>query len=83
MKSHIGSGLAILLFLSISDIAYPAPFQGNSPITLEPFLSGLDQPVFIGNAHDGSNRLFIVEQLGRIRVLQPGQTQPTLFSRAA
>ena len=79
MKSHIGSGLAILLFLSISDIAYPAPFQSSSPITLEPFLSGLDQPVFIGNAHDGSNRLFIVEQPGRVRVLQPGQTQPTLF----
>ena len=31
------------------------------------------------NAHDGSNRLFIVEQPGRIKVLQPGGTIPTVF----
>jgi hypothetical protein len=41
--------------------------------------SGLQSPVFAGNAGDGSNRLFIVEQGGIIRVLQPGATSPTVF----
>jgi uncharacterized repeat protein (TIGR01451 family) len=68
--------LLLLLLLSFSPIA-------NASITLEPFLSGLDQPVFVGNARDGSNRLFIVEQPGRIRVLQPGETLPTTLLNIA
>jgi uncharacterized protein (TIGR03437 family) len=40
-------------------------------VQLEPYLSGLSEPVFITSARDGSNRLFIVEQPGRIRVKQP------------
>jgi hypothetical protein len=42
-------------------------------------LSGLNSPVLVTNARDGSNRLFIVEQSGRIKVLQPGASQPTVF----
>jgi hypothetical protein len=41
--------------------------------------SGLSSPVFVGNAGDGTNRLFIVEQGGVIRVLQPGSSTPTAF----
>lgn len=41
--------------------------------------SGLTHPVFVANAGDGSNRLFIVEQEGFIRVLQPGSSTPTEF----
>ena len=48
-------------------------------VELEPFLSGLTMPVFLTNARDGSNRLFIVEQPGRIKVLPPGSTTPTIF----
>jgi glucose/arabinose dehydrogenase len=35
--------------------------------------------VFVTNAKDGSNRLFIVEQDGIIKVLQPGSSTPTVF----
>src|SRR6185436_6087357 len=48
-------------------------------ISLVPLLSGLTNPVLLTNAKDGSNRRFIVEQVGRILVLQPGATTPTLF----
>ncbi|MEO8133369.1 MAG: PQQ-dependent sugar dehydrogenase [Betaproteobacteria bacterium] len=41
--------------------------------------SGLSSPVFVDNAGDGSNRLFIVEQSGAIKVLQPGASVPTVF----
>jgi glucose/arabinose dehydrogenase len=49
-------------------------------IQLQPVVNtGLSSPVYVTNAHDGSNRLFIVEQNGIIKVLQPGQTTPTVF----
>ena len=35
--------------------------------------SGLQSPVFVTNAGDGSNRLFIVEQAGRILVMKDGR----------
>jgi glucose/arabinose dehydrogenase len=48
-------------------------------IDLTPVLSGLASPLFVTHAGDGSRRLFIEEQPGTIRVLQPGATAPTLF----
>jgi hypothetical protein len=39
----------------------------------------LSSPLLVTNAHDGSNRIFIVEQTGMIKVLQPGATAPTVF----
>ncbi len=41
--------------------------------------SGLTFPVYVTHAHDGTNRLFIIEKAGRIRVAQPGASTPTLF----
>lgn len=48
-------------------------------VFLEPLVAGLNQPVFLTNAHDGSDRKFIMEQPGRILVLQPGASTPTVF----
>jgi hypothetical protein len=54
--------------------------QAQTPrITLSPVFSGLSQPVFVTSAKDGSNRLYVVEQAGRIRVFEPGSTSGTLF----
>ena len=36
-------------------------------------------PLFLTHAGDGSNRLFIVEQRGTIRVVAPGSTSPGTF----
>src|SRR4051812_15381223 len=51
----------------------------SQTLALEPVLSGLASPLYVTNAHDGSDRLFILEQEGRIKVLQPGATTPSLF----
>ena len=48
-------------------------------IQLSPVATGLSSPLFVTNAHDGSNRLFIVERGGVIKVLQPGSSTPTTF----
>src|SRR3954468_24337280 len=42
-------------------------------VSLEPFVDGLTAPLAIVKAMDGSNRLFVVEQGGRIRLIRDGQ----------
>lgn len=53
--------------------------RGYRPIEVTPFLSGLQNPTFLTRAGDGSNRLFITEQAGRVRVRQPGGSTTSLF----
>jgi uncharacterized protein (TIGR03437 family) len=69
--------LAALTASVISDWRISA--QTNATIQLQTVATGLSAPVLVTNAHDGTNRLFIVEQTGLIKVLQPGATTPTVF----
>ncbi|MBV9959452.1 MAG: PQQ-dependent sugar dehydrogenase [Acidobacteria bacterium] len=65
--------------LTLSSDISAAP-EGTITIQTQPLVTtGLTSPVFVTNAHDGSNRLFIVLQGGIIKVLQPGATTPTDF----
>jgi glucose/arabinose dehydrogenase len=48
-------------------------------IRLQPFLTGLAQPILIRSAKDGTKRLFVVQQRGIIRVVQPGSNTATDF----
>ncbi|NOT50407.1 MAG: T9SS type A sorting domain-containing protein [Chitinophagaceae bacterium] len=64
MKKVLFSPLAVLFFFI---------FQSNTTtaqpvLTFNSFASGLSSPVDITNAGDGSNRLFIVQQGGTIRI---------------
>lgn len=54
-------------------------YAQNPNIQLQQVATGFASPVLVTNARDGSNRLFIVEQTGRIRVLQPDATTATEF----
>lgn len=57
--------------------APPAPNPGHIPdaaaYTWAQVVSGITAPTDIKNAGDGSGRLFILEQPGRIRILKDGQ----------
>src|SRR5947208_2470769 len=53
----------------------PAPYTPR----LQTVLTGLSRPILIRSARDGSKRLFIVQQAGIIRVIQPGSSTPTDF----
>ena len=46
---------------------------------LETAASGLDAPLWVTSAHDGSGRLFIAEQGGRVRVLRDGSLLPAPY----
>jgi glucose/arabinose dehydrogenase len=48
-------------------------------ITLVPQFDGFDSPVYLANAGDGSQRLFIVEQQGVIRLRKNGVSLTTPF----
>ena len=48
-------------------------------VTVEPLTGGLDQPDFVTNAGDGSGRLFVAEQSGRIRVIEHGAVRAAPF----
>jgi glucose/arabinose dehydrogenase len=52
---------------------------GGVAIELELVAAGLERPVAVRNAGDGSERLFVVEQPGRIRIIDDGGLQPTPF----
>jgi glucose/arabinose dehydrogenase len=48
-------------------------------IDLRPVVSGLDSPLLVTHAGDGSGRMFVVEQVGRIRIVRNGQVAPQPF----
>jgi hypothetical protein len=70
----------IVRILTLATVCLWLSSPAFAAIQLVPVVSsGLSSPVFAGNAGDGSNRLFIVEQTGVIQVLQPGSSTPTVF----
>jgi len=71
--SSFARGACTALLLAV--IALP-----SAAIQLVPVVSsGLASPVFAGHAGDGSQRLFIVEQGGIVKVLQSGASVATPF----
>ena len=54
--------------------AAPTPASGPSKLVAEPFVSGLSDPVGLTNAGDGSNRLFVVQRSGQVRVIDASGT---------
>jgi glucose/arabinose dehydrogenase len=52
-------------------------------VSLELKTSGLSQPTSVTHAADGSGRLFITEQSGRIKIYSNGSLGPTLLDIAA
>jgi glucose/arabinose dehydrogenase len=51
----------------------------DAAIELRTVVESLDQPLLVTNAGDGSDRQFIVEQGGRIRIIRDGELLPEPF----
>jgi glucose/arabinose dehydrogenase len=78
---------AIVLLFALAALAWsavaPLTAFGAFPISLAPVTSGLVSPTQITSARDGTNRLFVAEQRGTIRVIQGGVLQPGFFMNIA
>jgi glucose/arabinose dehydrogenase len=82
-KCAAGIALALLVGASGATAARLRPHEqsarGGASITLDQLATGLDRPVYLTHAGDGSGRLFIVEKPGRILIYQNGQVLATPF----
>ncbi len=66
-------GLAIFSLTTAGRSAALDPAQVTWPaIFLTPVISGLQQPVHVAHAGDGSGRIFLVERAGNIRLFKDG-----------
>ena len=66
--------LGALLVVPISGAA-----RGRSTLRLQPFLSGLDAPLYLTATKSQPNTVYVVEQPGTIRVATKGKLSPRLF----
>jgi glucose/arabinose dehydrogenase len=78
LQFFITSICCVLISITTQPIE-PVRAQTSTDITLETVATGLDTPVFVTHSRDHTRRLFIVEQPGRIKVLDPGSNSPRVF----
>jgi glucose/arabinose dehydrogenase len=64
---------------NLSSSPVPSVDLSTVRIALKTVATGLDSPVFAGNAGDGSGRLFVLEQAGLIRVVENGKVESPPF----
>ncbi|HZH33673.1 MAG TPA: PQQ-dependent sugar dehydrogenase, partial [Pyrinomonadaceae bacterium] len=76
MKNFKFTILLAALIFAIGSISATAQ---TPTIQLQPVATGFSSPLYITNAKDASNRLFVVQRGGIIKVLQPGATTGTDF----
>src|SRR3990170_6914419 len=75
VSASFATMIIVLLFsLGYDQLASAQPDAATWPtIALSKVTSGLEKPLHVTHAGDGSGRIFVVEQAGRIRILKIGQ----------
>jgi len=63
------SAVAMALAFAGCDLVPAPPLPGGTVITLQPVAEGLTSPVKLVAPPDGSGRLFVVDQIGKIRII--------------
>ena len=79
MSKRVLSLCAAFAIVCLAAVAFGQSFVSPYKMRLRPFLTGLDNPILITNAKDDSKKLFLVQQSGIIKVVQPGSTAPANF----
>lgn len=67
---------------AMAQIANPIPaaiVTGPLGVELQSVASGLVSPVYLVSAPDGSGRLFVVDQIGKVRLIKNGALQAAAF----
>lgn len=68
-----------MYFLLILPFFFSAAFAQFPAIRWDKVVSGLRQPTHAASARDGSNRLFVVEQAGLVKIFSSAELLPTPF----
>jgi len=74
-RSYLGDGTTCETLVAMCE----PPLNPPIPIGLEVVAEGLTAPVYLTHAGDGSGRLFILDQIGQIRIVKDGVLLPTPF----
>jgi glucose/arabinose dehydrogenase len=69
--------LKVIFALAI--FCYYTPVFSQPVLTFTPYVRGLTVPVEVRNAGDGSGRIFVTEQGGKIKIIKNGMVQPRPF----
>ena len=79
LRSAVPALIVALLLGSAGASAASAITPSRIHLGLSRVASGLSQPLLVTNAGDGSGRLFVVEQTGKIRIIKSGQVLAAPF----
>lgn len=76
----LAAGVGLLAYRPVSG-SQPQQQVANQPVNyqLVEVASGFSHPLYVTHAGDGSNRLFVVEQGGKIKIIADGAILPTPF----
>jgi len=77
--SRPGETIAMGIFALICMCAEPVPAQNWPQISFGQPIGGFTHPTHLASARDGSGRLFVLEQPGRIRIVKNGALLATPF----
>ena len=77
--ARAGKAIAISIFALICMCAKPSAAQSWPQISFGRPIGGFTHPTHLASARDGSGRLFVVEQPGRIRIIKNGALLATPF----
>jgi glucose/arabinose dehydrogenase len=67
-----------LVFGSLAVAALALPAQAQVKVKLEPFVTGVNAPLAMVQP-PGDDRLFVIEQFGRVRIIKDGKLLPEPF----
>src|SRR5215204_431875 len=79
MRAGVLSLVVVVALALTGQTSTTASDSGVFDFGIELVAEGFDQPVQVADPGDGSGRLFVVEQPGRIRIVQDGQVVPEPF----
>jgi glucose/arabinose dehydrogenase len=91
LRSFVALGTAVILLSTLAGPAIARPATPTEPpapasttikggqLDLQLIVSGLSQPIGVVNAGDGTNRLFVIQQGGTVRVVQNNRLLPGNF----
>lgn len=78
-EAFVRAVVTVLLTVLVGCSPAQAPAPGAVTVALEQVVDGLEDPLYVTHAGDGSGRLYVLEQPGRVRVLEGGRLLETPF----